>query len=161
MTQLQNEQMKIVSPIGPLFLTASQKGLTGVHWESQGLSSAAGPLTPQKTFLHQAQRQLEEYFSGARTEFDIPLDMQGTDFQKRVWQQLREIPYGRTVTYSDVANGIENAKAARAVGSANGENPLCIVVPCHRVVPKSGGLGGYSGRPGAKEKLLALEASVM
>jgi len=102
-------------------------------------------------------RQLEEYFAGTRMVFDLPLAPQGTAFQLRVWKALLEIPFGRAVSYSDIANAIGNPKAVRAVGLANGRNPIPVVIPCHRVIGKDGSLTGYGGGLPIKEKLLALE----
>src|SRR4030095_12293191 len=100
---------------------------------------------------------LKEYFSGVRHDFDLPLDIQGTAFQKRVWEQLRRIPYGKTASYRDIARMIGKKTAYRAVGNANGKNPLCIIVPCHRVIAADGSLGGYSGGLKIKTQLLKLE----
>jgi methylated-DNA-[protein]-cysteine S-methyltransferase len=102
-------------------------------------------------------RQLKEYLSGERQNFDIPIAVVGTDFQLAVWSMLRSIPYGSVWSYQDVANAIGNPKAVRAVGSANGRNPISIIVPCHRVIGKSGKLTGYAGGVENKEKLLVLE----
>jgi methylated-DNA-[protein]-cysteine S-methyltransferase len=108
--------------------------------------------------LIKAERQLMEYFSGARTEFALPLELRGSEFQKKVWQALREIPFGETRSYLELAKAVGSAKAVRAVGAANGKNPLSIVVPCHRVVGANGSLTGFAGGLEAKAKLLALEA---
>jgi methylated-DNA-[protein]-cysteine S-methyltransferase len=102
-------------------------------------------------------QQLDEYFSGARTSFDFPLDLQGTPFQRSVWQELQNIPYGRTRSYSEIASAIGKAGAARAVGMANHDNPIAIVIPCHRVVGRDGSLTGYAGGLHLKQKLLSLE----
>jgi methylated-DNA-[protein]-cysteine S-methyltransferase len=155
------QQWKMNSPVGTLYLVASEAGLRGVFWESQALpqaSSRAGK-NPGRKILAEAERQLIEYFSRRRREFDLPLDFSGTPFQERVWRELRRIPYGETIAYRDLARKIGRAKAVRAVGTTNGKNPLCIVVPCHRVIAAGGGLGGYSGGLPAKSKLLALEGA--
>ena len=107
--------------------------------------------------LSQAFRELKEYFKGSRTRFAVPLDTKGTAFQESVWKELRKIPYGKTCSYKDIALRIRNQKAVRAVGSANGENPLCIIVPCHRVIASDGSLGGYSAGLRIKTRLLRLE----
>jgi methylated-DNA-[protein]-cysteine S-methyltransferase len=107
--------------------------------------------------LAEAARQLHEYFAGVRTRFDLPLALQGTPFQRRVWDALLEIPYGTTCSYAELARGIGAPKAVRAAGSANGANPIPIVVPCHRVIASGGGLGGYGGGLDRKQFLLALE----
>lgn len=101
--------------------------------------------------------QLKEYFSGTRKEFDIPLDIMGTSFQTRVWNELTKIPYGETRSYSDIAFQVENPKGQRAVGLANNKNPIGVIVPCHRVIGKKGGLVGYAGGIHLKERLLMLE----
>jgi methylated-DNA-[protein]-cysteine S-methyltransferase len=115
---------------------------------------------PDAAPLAAAARQLTEYFAGQRTEFDLPLEMAGTDFQRRVWAALREIPYGETVSYGELARGLGQASASRAVGLANGKNPFAVVVPCHRVVGSDGSLTGYGGGLDRKRFLLALEQRV-
>jgi methylated-DNA-[protein]-cysteine S-methyltransferase len=107
-----------------------------------------------------ARQQLAAYFAGDLTEFDLPMDMEGTDFQRRVWQELRRIPYGHTVSYAELARRVGNAKACRAVGLANGRNPIGIIVPCHRVIASDGGLGGYGGGLERKNWLLDHERDV-
>ena len=107
--------------------------------------------------LQEAKRQLEEYFAGKRTVFDLPLNPTGTVFQKQVWAQLQQIPYGETRSYSQIATAIGNPKASRAVGGANNKNPIGIIVPCHRVIGANGALVGYAGGLDLKEKLLQLE----
>lgn len=102
-------------------------------------------------------KQLGEYFEGVREKFDLPFDVQGTPFQMQVWNQLSKIPYGETCSYRDIARKIKNAKAVRAVGTANGRNPLSIIVPCHRVIASNGSLGGYAGGVKLKTKLLSFE----
>ena len=147
-------QWRINSKIGPLYLSASGKGLRGVSFKKQNL-----PLARTK-LLAQTERELKEYFLGKRKKFDLPLDLEGTPFQQKVWRELCKIPYGKTVSYKDVAGRIRNAKAVRAVGTANGKNPLCVIVPCHRVISHDGSLGGYSGGLNIKIKLLGLEGSL-
>ena len=105
-------------------------------------------------------RQLEEYFAGRRRQFDLPLDLHGTEFQKRCWQELLKIPYGETRSYADVARAIGNPSAVRAVGLANGQNPIAIIVPCHRVIGSDGSLTGYGGGLETKRKLLELEGAL-
>jgi methylated-DNA-[protein]-cysteine S-methyltransferase len=116
-------------------------------------------LDTRQPILLEAERQLNEYFAGARTEFDLPLAPEGSDFQKKVWQALTTIPFGQTRSYLDLAKAIGSAKAARAVGAANGKNPLSIIVACHRVVGADGSLTGFAGGLATKAALLALEAS--
>jgi len=107
-----------------------------------------------------AMQQLAEYFDGSRKQFDLPLDFEGTIFQKSVWAALLRIPYGETRTYAQIAIEIGNPNATRAVGAANGKNPLSIIVPCHRVIGSSGGLTGFAGGLGIKRQLLDLERSI-
>jgi len=109
--------------------------------------------------IQNAKKQLDEYFAGTRRTFSLPLKLEGTEFQKSVWLELIKIPYGKTVSYFDIASKIGNPSACRAVGMANNKNKIAIVIPCHRVVGKNGSLTGYAGGLGIKEKLLGLEAS--
>lgn len=152
-------QYQIQSPIGQLYLVASDKGLQGIFWNKQNIKilKVLDQKQPVEKTLHAAAAQLASYFSGQRKDFDIPLDLEGTTFQRKVWGELSKIPYGKTVSYSDVARKIKNPKAVRAVGSANGKNPVCIVVPCHRVIAADGSIGGYAGGIRIKQQLLALE----
>jgi methylated-DNA-[protein]-cysteine S-methyltransferase len=106
----------------------------------------------------EAMRQLREYFAGRRSEFELPLAPEGTEFQRTVWKRLREIPYGETISYGELAKRVGNPKASRAVGAANGQNPIPIVIPCHRVIGSNGKLTGFGGGLPVKEALLALEA---
>lgn len=151
-------QTKFETKIGPLYLVASDKGLHGVFWREPNL-----PRRNTQHFgraveiLEETQAQLEEYLDGKRKSFDLPLDVQGTSFQKKVWAELSKIPYGKTFSYKDIAKKIKNDKAVRAVGTANGRNPLSLIVPCHRVIAADGTLGGYAGGLPIKEKLLRLE----
>ncbi len=153
-------QIKIPSPLGPLFLVASDKGLCGIYKEKQPISVSklgAAQAPNQEKHLRLAATELAEYFAGRRKFFTVALDLDGTPFQRRVWAQLRKIPYGQTCSYKDIARGIRNEKAFRAVGSANGKNPACIIVPCHRVIAHDGSLGGYSGGLKMKTALLEIE----
>jgi len=109
--------------------------------------------------LDRAAAQLEEYFAGKRTEFDLPLELDGTAFQKDVWLALADIPYGKTISYAELANMVGRPSAFRAVGQANGANPIPIVLPCHRVIASGGGIGGYGGGLDMKRQLLALEGA--
>ena len=149
----------MLSKIGPLYLVASEKGLQGILWKKGPvpLARSLNSSSPEIKILSKAARQLKEYFDGKRTQFSLPLDASGTAFQKRVWGALRKIPYGRTLSYKEVARRIQNAKAVRAVGTANGQNPLCIIIPCHRVIAADGTLGGYSAGLAIKNRLLNLE----
>lgn len=148
------------SPVGTLTLVASDAGLVAVLWEDDDpLRVRLGPLTADDAHpvLIAAARQLRGYFAGDVTAFDLPLDMRGTEFQKRVWAALLTIPYGETRSYGAIARAISHPTASRAVGAANGRNPLSIVAPCHRVVGTSGHLTGFAGGLAAKALLLALE----
>ena len=107
--------------------------------------------------IKETKRQLDEYFAGKRKEFDIPTRLEGTEFQKRVWEELRKIPYGKTVTYKDIAEAVGCPKGFRAVGLANNRNPISIIYPCHRVIGSNGSLTGYGGGLDVKEKLLELD----
>ncbi|MGZ3692354.1 MAG: methylated-DNA--[protein]-cysteine S-methyltransferase [Pseudobdellovibrio sp.] len=109
--------------------------------------------------IRQTAKELQEYFNGLRTGFDIPLELNGTEFQKQAWNSLIEIPFGKTISYAEQAVKIKNPKAVRAIGAANGKNKICIIVPCHRVVGKNGSLTGFAGGIQAKEMLLLLEKS--
>lgn len=138
-----------------LRLVASENGILEIllHWSQP----TVGRHNPHNLFLREATRQLRAYFAGDLREFDLPLDLRGTDFQLRVWRQLLKIPYGETRSYSQVAHAIHAPTAVRAVGAANGANPISIVVPCHRVIGSSGKLVGYGGGLPMKRRLLELE----
>jgi methylated-DNA-[protein]-cysteine S-methyltransferase len=149
------------SPLGKLKLVASANALLAVLWEQERpnrVKLAMLKFDPQQPILIETERQLREYFAGTRTEFDLPLQPAGSEFQQKVWRALREIPFGQTRSYLDLAKSVGSAKAVRAVGAANGKNPLSIVVPCHRVVGTNGALTGFAGGLEVKAKLLALEA---
>ena len=146
-------QYKYQTEISTFYLVASNENLLGIHWTKQDAPLVKSP-TP---ILAETIRQLEEYWDGRRTTFDVPLEMKGTPFQEKVWKALQEIPFGKTVSYADIARRIRNPKAVRAVGSANGKNPISIIVPCHRVIASDGRLGGYGGGLNVKTRLLALE----
>ena len=149
------------SPIGPLLLLGTGEGLAGVfmeeHRHGPGLAVQTG-VRDDRAFTA-ARSQLEEYFAGARSRFDVPLAADGTEFQKRVWNALTAIPYGTTISYLELARRIGNPKAVRAVGLANGRNPISILVPCHRVVGSDGSLTGYGGGLERKRWLLQHEAA--
>jgi methylated-DNA-[protein]-cysteine S-methyltransferase len=152
---------EIESPVGKLKTVASTNALLAVLWEQERPNRVKlGPLKfdPQQPILIETERQLREYFTGTRKEFDLPLEPTGSEFQKKVWRALREIPFGQTRSYLDLARSVGSDKAVRAVGAANGKNPLSIVVPCHRVVGANGTLTGFAGGLEVKAKLLALEA---
>jgi len=147
------------SPIGRLLLTSDGTALTGLYMEpSRKAQSTDGWCEDAAGApLAQALRQLSEYFAGTRREFDLPLRMQGTGFQQRVWRELTEIPYGQTWSYGELAKRIDNPSASRAVGLANGRNPISVIVPCHRVIGADGSLTGYGGGLERKRWLLAHE----
>jgi methylated-DNA-[protein]-cysteine S-methyltransferase len=151
-------QYKMESKVGPIYLISSDNGILGIHWKKQKTPfvKSLESKQPAVKIIVKMIKQLEEYFEGQRKSFDIKTDINGTDFQKKVWNELSKIPYGKTLSYKDVATKI-NSKAYRAVGSANGKNPLSIIVPCHRVISNDGGLGGYAGGLPIKTKLLQLE----
>lgn len=138
-----------------LRLVASESGILEIllHWSH----APEGRHNPRNPLLVEAVSQLRAYFAGELREFRLPLDLRGTDFQLRVWRQLQAIPYGDTRCYSDIARAIQSPKAVRAVGAANGANPISIVVPCHRVIGSSGKLVGYGGGLPLKRRLLDLE----
>ncbi len=148
------------SPVGLLRLIASNRGLAAVLWENDDPDRVRiGALAhePDHPVLQQTQRQLAEYFEGSRRTFDIALDAQGTEFQQAVWQALCTIEYGQTRSYASIARQIDRPKAMRAVGAANGRNPISIIVPCHRVIGANGQLTGFAGGLDSKRYLLELE----
>ena len=149
----------IVTPIGRLTLVASPKGLQQVIFGAKKLSTAKSVSSKANDHLTQTERQLREYFAGKRKTFSIKLDISGTEFQESVWYALNKIGYGKTVSYAQQAKLVRKPKAFRAVGSANGKNPVAIILPCHRVIASNGTLGGYGGGLSIKRKLLALETS--
>ena len=144
----------ITTPIGILEIKASQVGVTSVMFSEQENKAA---VVCRSEIVNVCKQQLEEYFSGARKIFNFPLDQQGTDFQKTVWACLLKIPFGQVASYQDIANMISNPKAVRAVGAANGKNPISIILPCHRVIGSNKSLTGYAGGLGRKLWLLQHE----
>jgi methylated-DNA-[protein]-cysteine S-methyltransferase len=146
------------TPVGPLLLTADGDALTGLWF---GVKPVAGTRDDDDPVLVAAVTQVREYFAGERTSFDLPLAPDGTDFQRRVWEQLRLIPYGTTVSYGELARRLGAPSASRAVGAANGRNPIAIVVPCHRVIGADGSLTGFGGGMDAKRVLLDLETGAL
>ncbi len=155
MTITNQNRDSLTTPIGVLEVTANDKAVTSVFFVER--AQAAQP----NTITDKALRQLNEYFSGQRTRFNLPLDADGTDFQRSVWRQLCEIDYGVTCAYQDIANALENPKAVRAVGAANGRNPISIIVPCHRVIGANGALTGYAGGMDRKAWLLKHEGALL
>src|SRR5215467_12038129 len=152
----------IESPVGGLRLVAEELGLRSVLFLRGGDLQKPGPKhksawKEDAAFFTDVVRQLRAYFAGELRAFDIPLLMEGTDFQKRVWKSLQAIPYGETISYGELAKRIGDPKAVRAVGAANGQNPIPIIVPCHRVIGSNGSLTGFGGGLENKRKLLELE----
>jgi methylated-DNA-[protein]-cysteine S-methyltransferase len=148
------------TPFGTIYLSASDRGITRVGFEAppEKLSKTLSEPRAAAKILREGLSQLTEYFKGTRQVFDLPMDADGTDFQKRVWKELTRIPFGKTISYGELARRVKNPKASRAVGSANGKNPIGIVVPCHRVISSDGSIGGYAGGVPLKKHLLALES---
>lgn len=149
------------SPVGPLLIAGDHEALRYIFFPRNGkearpergwVESATGPVA-------QTVEQLHEYFAGRRREFDLPLAVEGTEFQQTVWRALQEIPYGETISYGELARRVGNPKASRAAGSANGKNRIPIVIPCHRVIAAGGKLGGFGGGLSVKEALLKLEGA--
>jgi len=157
-------ERRISSPLGPLRLVASQDALVAVHLPPLEGTPSAPDKKPAEMreerdlpILDEAARQMDAYFARKLATFDLPLDLRGTDFQRKVWLALLEIPYGATRSYADLARAMGNPLASRAVGAANGRNPIAIIVPCHRVIGTDGKLTGYAGGLDAKRWLLAHE----
>lgn len=148
----------VASPIGPLLLTARDSALTGVQMQNQRHFRELPPGTVRDdSWFADVASQLDRYFSGELATFDLPLQLGGTDFQRSVWKQLQAIPYGETISYSELARRVGNPNACRAVGLANGRNPIAIIVPCHRVIGANGSLTGYGGGLDRKTWLLQHE----
>jgi methylated-DNA-[protein]-cysteine S-methyltransferase len=151
----------ISSPIGELLLLGNESTLTGLHFPPyRWTATLTADLPCDDGPFRAVIEQLDEYFAAGRRAFDLPLALDGTPFQQRVWAALQEIPYGRTATYGEIASGMGHPSAARAVGMANNRNPIAIIVPCHRVVGSNGALVGYGGGLDRKRPLLELEAGV-
>jgi methylated-DNA-[protein]-cysteine S-methyltransferase len=152
-------QTTITTPLGRILLARTAKGLAGAWFEGQKHHPGpiAAPDTPNDELLLRAARELNEFFAGERERFDVPLDLQGTAFQRSVWQRLLRIGAGTTCSYGEIAEELGSAKAVRAVGSAVGRNPVSVIVPCHRVVGSDGSLTGYAGGVDRKRALLELE----
>jgi len=156
---------RLTTPIGELTLTASETALTGVYFPS----SRHGPPPiasgresgPAAEILTRARQQLAEYFARARMTFDLPLAAEGTEFEHRVWDLLRTIPFGATTSYGEIARKLGDARNARAVGTANGKNPIPIIVPCHRVIGANGDLTGFGGGIERKRWLLEHEGALL
>jgi methylated-DNA-[protein]-cysteine S-methyltransferase len=152
------------SPVGELTLVANESALAAILWENDKPTRVRlGPMREiaSAPILNETEQQLNEYFAGTRTRFELALNFVGTEFQRKVWAALLTIPFGETRSYSDIALQIGNANAVRAVGAANGKNPISIVAPCHRVIGKSGDLTGFAGGVEAKKILLDLERRIL
>ena len=152
--------MYMESPVGALKLVAHDQDLVAVMWDNEDhkrVRLAELIENIQHPMLLKVKQQLEQYFAGQRQQFNLPLDFQGTDFQQQVWRALLTIPYGETRSYKDIALQIGNEKAVRAVGAANGRNPISIIAPCHRVIGSGGALVGFAGGLDKKQILLSLE----
>lgn len=149
------------SPLGSLRLACDDAALRVLEFLDQPNLAPADWLSRNHPILDRALRQLDDYFGGARQAFDLPLEPCGTEFQRRVWQTLLQIPYGVTTSYADIARRLGAASAMRAVGAANGRNPIAIIIPCHRVIGADGSLTGYGGGLPRKQRLLQLEGSLL
>jgi len=152
--------------LGTIFVASTQKGVCRIDFHTtekeflrQLKKQIPGKIVKDDSPNRRVLTQLRKYLEGTLKQFDCPLDMEGTAFQKRVWSALKRIPYGKTRSYADVARTIGHPKAFRAVGNANGSNPVPIIVPCHRVIESNGGLGGYGSGIGLKKRLLEFERS--
>ena len=143
---------KYNSIIGDIFISADENFLLSVKFVNHNFIE-----NKENKIIRQTIKQLDEYFRGKRKKFELPLNPKGTEFQKKVWLQLMNIPYGKTATYKDIATQIGDPKASRAVGNANNKNPIAIIIPCHRVIGSNNKLTGYAGGLDKKEKLLNLE----
>ncbi len=153
MTDDHRHRISVNTPLGSVTIAERDGAIVALDWHM--LDGRGGRPTPATPLLRRAADQLAEYFAGARRDFDLPLDPQGTAFQQHVWRRMAEIPYGKTMTYGDLAHAI--GSAPRAVGGACGRNPIAIILPCHRVIGGSGALTGYSGAGGINTKQFLLE----
>ncbi|WP_332634190.1 methylated-DNA--[protein]-cysteine S-methyltransferase [Halalkalibacter flavus] len=170
-TQLTHYVDEMNSPLGTLTIVATEKGVCHIHFGELSKCSASlkawlkkqgrkGEVIRCKETLHPICEQLEDYFAGKRDHFDVPLDLCGTEFQKKVWNTLKEIEYGQTKSYKEIAQQVGAPKAVRAIGGANNQNPVPIIIPCHRVIGSNGNMVGYGGGLDKKELLLSLEGAI-
>ena len=143
------------TPIGFLTIREEEKKLTKLFWEANSVQTMKNEL--HSDFLYEVYTQVNEYLTGRRKQFDVPLKYQGTQFQQSVWQELQKIPYGETRSYQEIAAVIGNEKAVRAVGQANNKNPILLIIPCHRVINKSGDISGFACGVEVKRYMLELE----
>ena len=146
-------QKQIPTPLGKILLEANDNALTGVYF-NRTVETKKGAANENKIII-QAEKELGEYFAGERREFNVPVAAEGTVFQSQTWRSLQKIPFGKTISYKELAKAVGNGNASRAVGSANGKNPISIIIPCHRVINANNKLGGYAG--GLKNKAWLLE----
>ncbi len=155
-------QWKMQSSIGPLYLTVNKIGLVAILWKKANtpMLKFLDDNSAESKIMLQAITEINEYLKGERRKFSIKLLPEGTEFQQRVWNELKKIPYGETRSYKDIAICLNDKNASRAVGAANGKNPISLIVPCHRVIITSGSLGGYAGGLAIKTILLELERKV-
>ncbi|MDT8862368.1 methylated-DNA--[protein]-cysteine S-methyltransferase [Alkalihalobacillus sp. MEB130] len=170
-TQLTHYVDEMNSPLGTLTIVATEKGVCHIHFGEMTKCMASlkawlkkqgrkGEVVRCKETLKPICEQLEDYFTGKRNHFDVPLDLCGTEFQKKVWNTLKEIEYGQTKSYKEIAQEIGAPKAVRAIGGANNQNPIPIIIPCHRVIGSNGNMVGYGGGLDKKELLLSLEGAI-
>lgn len=152
---------EIASPVGPLVLFATEKGLSGLFFGNFEPGCGCPVDDPENLFLNAAESQLGEYFEKHRKSFDIVFDKRGTEFQLSVWEELSRIPFGTTCSYGDIAKRLDKPGAMRAVGLANGKNPISVIVPCHRVIGANGSLTGFGGGLAIKRQLLVLEGALL
>jgi methylated-DNA-[protein]-cysteine S-methyltransferase len=152
---------EIDSPVGPLLLASDEAGLRLIHFQAGGRREGDPAWTRDASAFTDLRRQLAEYFRGERRTFDVRLAPEGTAFQRDTWRALATIPYGATISYAELARRVGRPRAVRAVGAANGANPLPIVVPCHRVIGADGSLTGFGGGLDAKRRLLELEGALL
>ncbi|MGZ5282235.1 MAG: methylated-DNA--[protein]-cysteine S-methyltransferase [Bacteroidia bacterium] len=153
---METQSITFLTPIGNLQITATDNAIKSIDFIDND-SITAESLPSLNPLLNECKKQLKEYFSGERKQFSVPLDPDGTDFQKKVWKALIEIPYGKTASYGDLALKLGDKNLMRAVGGANGRNPIAIIIPCHRIIGTSGTLTGYAGGLWRKKWLLDLE----
>ena len=154
---------RFTTPLGPVLATANDRGINGIYFVGQRYEIEIGREWHEEgddPVLTECARQLGEYFEGKRREFDLPLDSAGSDFQQRVWREIARIPFGKTISYAELARRAGAAGSARAAGAATGHNPLSVVVPCHRVVGSDGSLTGYAGGIERKTRLLEIEGAL-
>ena len=150
----------VESPIGLIEIGATDQAIRSLYFVEEPRADAEDADNPHP-LIAKAVHQLQEYFNGTRTEFDLPLALHGTDFQQQVWQQLLTVAYGQMASYRDIAYALDKPKAVRAVGAANGQNPISLIVPCHRIIGSNGKLTGYGGGLWRKEWLLKHEGALL